>query len=46
LLVLTTGIFNIILKELKDNRAIGDYIKAYAGAEAGRELALLKIKEN
>lgn len=46
LLVLTTGIFNIILNELKDNRAMGDYIKAYAGAESGRELALLKIKEN
>lgn len=46
LLVLTTGIYSLILNELKDNRAIGDYIKAYAWAESARELALLKIKEN
>lgn len=46
LLVLTTGIFNLILNEMKDNRAMGDYIKAYAWAESARELALLKINEN
>jgi len=45
LLVLTTGIFNLILNELKDNRAMGDYIKAYAWAESARELALLDIKK-
>ncbi len=45
LLVLTTGIFNLILNELKDNRAMGDYIKAYAWAESVRELSLLKIKK-
>ncbi|QFR38767.1 hypothetical protein A9Q91_00850 [Candidatus Gracilibacteria bacterium 28_42_T64] len=45
LLVLTTGIYNLILRELYDNRDMGNAIKAYAGAEAAQELALLKIKE-
>ena len=45
LLVLSTGIFNLILVELKDNKAMWDYIKSYAGAESAQELALLKIKK-
>ncbi len=45
LLVLTTGIYNLILRELYDNRDMWNAIKAYAGAEAAQELALLKIKE-
>jgi len=46
LLVLSSGILNMILSELKDNKAMGNYIKAYAWAESAQELALLKIKEN
>ncbi len=46
LLVLSTGIFNLVLKEMKDNRGMWDYIKAYAWAESAKELALLKIKKN
>lgn len=45
LLVLTTGVFNLVLKELNDNRWMWDSIKAFAWAEASQELALLKIKE-
>lgn len=45
LLVLTTGIFNLILNEMKSNRAMGNYIKAYAWAESAQELALLQIKK-
>lgn len=46
LLILTTWVFNLVLNELKDNKAIWDYIKAYAWAESAWELALLKIKQN
>lgn len=46
LLVLTTGTFLLVLNEMKDNRGMGDYIKAYAWAESAQELALLKIKQN
>lgn len=45
LTVLTTGIFNLIMNELKDNRTIWSYVKAYAGAESAQELALFEIKE-
>lgn len=45
LLVLTTGIFRLVLSEMKDNRAMWDYIKAYAWAESATELALLQIKK-
>ena len=45
LLVLTTGIYNLILKELYDNRDMWNAIKAYAWAESAQELALLEIKE-
>ncbi|MDP2090091.1 MAG: hypothetical protein Q8K30_00710 [Candidatus Gracilibacteria bacterium] len=46
LLFLGIGIFNLILNDLKDNKAMGDYYKAYAGAESASELALLQIKKN
>ena len=45
LLVLSIGIFNLVLNEMKDNRAMWDYIKVYAWAESAQELALLKIKK-
>ncbi len=46
LLLLSTGILNMILTEMRDNKAMGNSIKAYAWAESAQELALLKIKEN
>jgi hypothetical protein len=46
LLFLWVWIFSLILNDLKDNRAMWDYYKAYAWAESASELALLKIKEN
>lgn len=45
LLVLVVWIFNLVLKELKDNRWMWNYYKAFYWAEAGQELALLDIKE-
>ena len=45
LLVLTVTVLNLVLKELRDNRAMWDSMKAFAWAETGKELALLKIKE-
>jgi hypothetical protein len=45
LLVVTTTVFNLVLKEYNDNRWLWDSIKAYAWAEASQELALLKIKQ-
>ncbi len=46
LLVLTTGVFNLVLREMKDSRWSENYLKAYAGAEWAMELWLLNIKEN
>lgn len=45
LLVLTVWVLNLVLKEMNDNRAMWDSMKAFAWAETGKELALLKIKE-
>ncbi|MDD3646121.1 MAG: hypothetical protein PHH06_01805 [Candidatus Gracilibacteria bacterium] len=45
LMVLTAGVFNLVLIELKDTRGESNYLKAYAAAEGAGELALLKIKE-
>jgi len=45
LLVLTTTVFNLVLRELRDTRGLWDSVKAFAWAEAAQELALLKIKE-
>ncbi len=44
LLVLTVTVLNLVLKEMRDNRAMWDSMKAFAWAETGKELALLKIK--
>lgn len=44
LLMLTTWVFSLVLKEFNDNRWLWDSIKAYAWAESAQELALLKIK--
>ena len=43
--MLTTWVFNLVLKEHNDSRGLWDSIKAFAGAESAQELALLKIKE-
>ena len=45
LLVLTSWVFDLILREMYDNRGLWSYIRAYAWAESWQELALLKIKE-
>lgn len=45
LLVLTTTVFNLVLRELRDTRGLWNSIKAFAWAEAAQELALLKIKQ-
>lgn len=44
LLVLVIWVFNLILRDMKDNRWSENYIKAYAGAEWAMELWLLEIK--
>lgn len=46
LLIVTTGVFQLVLSELNDNRGRENYIRASAGAEWALELALLQIKEN
>lgn len=45
LLVVVVWVFNLVLKELNDNRWMWNYIKAFFWAEAWQELALLQIKE-
>lgn len=45
LLLITTAVFNLVLKEYHDSKWLWDSIKAFAWAEASQELALLKIKE-
>jgi len=45
LLILTTGIFRLVLSELIQNRANSGYLQAHAGAGAAWELALLQIKK-
>ncbi len=45
LLTTTIGVFQLVLRELQDNRVLGNYIQAAAGAEAWAELALLSIKQ-
>lgn len=46
LLLMTTGVFRLVVWELTQTRWEESYLKAYAGAESGRELALLHVKEN
>ncbi len=45
LLILTTGIFRLVVSELVQNRSNSWYLQAYGWAEAARELALLHIKQ-
>ena len=45
LIVITTWILNLVLREMNDNRWAWNYLKAYAWAEAAQELALLQIKK-
>lgn len=45
LLVMVIWVYNMIIKELNDNRWMWNYYKTYYWAEAWQELALLKIKE-
>jgi hypothetical protein len=45
LLILVVGMFNLMLRDMKDNRWAWNYLKSYAGAEWAMELWLLKIKE-
>lgn len=44
LIVLTTGVLNLLLNELNDNKWEEKYLKASFAAEWAMELALLKIK--
>lgn len=46
LLTTTIGVFQLVLRELQDNRVLWNYIRATAWAESGAELALLTIKQN
>ncbi len=46
LIVVTTGVLNLVLREMNDNRGEAKYLQAYAWAEWAMELALLKIKQN
>ena len=46
LIVLTTWVLNLVLREMNDNRWAWNYLKAYAWAEGSMELALLKIKKH
>jgi len=44
LMVLSIWILRLILNEMNSNRAMWEYLKAYAWAESAQELALLDIK--
>lgn len=44
MIIITTGIFNLVMSELKDTSGMSHYFKAYAWVEAGIELWLLDIK--
>ena len=46
LLTTTIWVFQLVLRELQDNRVLGQYIQTLAGAESAAELALLQIKQN
>ena len=45
LLILTTSTLNLVLSEMNDGKGRQDYLKAFYGAWAAQELALLKIKD-
>lgn len=44
MLVLTTWVFSLVLRESKDTKAMENYLKAFAWAEWSLELAMLKSK--
>ncbi len=44
LLVITAWVYNLIMKELNDNRSLWNYVKTYAWALSSIELALLDVK--
>ena len=46
LFVLTAGVFNLVLKEMNDNRGQEKYMQSYSAAEWAMELGLLNIKQN
>ena len=46
LIVLTTWVLNLVLREMNDNRWAWNYLKTYAWAEGAMELALLEIKKH
>jgi len=46
LIVLTTWILNLVLRDMNDNIGEARYLQAYSAAEWAMELALLKIKQN
>ncbi len=46
LIVLTTWVLNLVLRDMNDNRWQTKYLQAYSAAEWAMELALLKIKQN
>jgi len=46
MIIITTGIFNLVMTEMKDTKGMTHYLQAYAWAEAGIELAMLDIKTN
>ena len=46
LIVVTTWILNLVLRESRDNKWQWQYLQSYGWAEAAMELALLKIKQN
>jgi hypothetical protein len=45
IIVLTVWILRLVINEMKSNRVMWDYLKAYAWAESAQELALLDIKK-
>jgi hypothetical protein len=45
IIVLTWWVFRLVMNEMKDNKIMWDYFKAYAWAETAQELALLWIKQ-
>ena len=45
LIVVTTWILNLVIREMKDNRGQFSYLQAYAWAEAAMELALFWYKK-
>jgi hypothetical protein len=45
IIILTAWIFRLVMNEMRINKAMWDYLKAYIWAESAQELALLDIKK-